>query len=152
MRFAVLLIVALILRLFFAFALYGNTDQYAYDEVAAILRDGGNVYSNTSRYNYSPAWQHVISVGDMVSRRAGIPFHAALRGFLSVIDVLNALLIAAIVRGRGEGHLAALVYTFNPGVILIVSFHGQFEGWALLPLLGAVYLAARHSGADSQAQ
>lgn len=166
-RFAALLLVALALRLFFAVAFWGNVDQQHYEEIAAILRNGGNVYAESRYYNYAPPFAHLIGFGDMVSARTGIPLHTVLRSFLSLIDVANGLLLGAIVRrglrteqtfspqssvpNRFVERGAALAYLFNPAIVLIVGFNGQIETLALAPVLAAICLVAMYGSAHFEA-
>ncbi len=47
-------------RLYLAYEFYGNYDTTSYEIVAAIVKRGGNVYAETSRYNYSPLWSLML--------------------------------------------------------------------------------------------
>lgn len=152
MKLPVILLLAFILRLLLAFSQPTSLDLEAYGIVAGITARGGNVYAETTRYNYTPVWSHVIHTVDKVSRAVQLPFHAVVRAFLSLIDLANALLIGAVVQRQwGRGRTAAALYFCNPGVMLITGGHAQFESLAILPLLCAVYLVTRHTGALGQA-
>ncbi len=110
---------------------------------------GGNVYAETFRYNYSPVWALILSGLAGVAVRTGISFHFAFRGFLTLVDLCNAVVIGRIAarmagnRGGDSGARAYLAYLLNPVAILIVGFHGQFDNLAALPLLCAVLLSFR---------
>lgn len=130
------------LRLLLAWGPYGNYDQTSYEIVARIVEAGGNLYAETHRYNYGPAWSLVLVVLWKVHGLTGLSFHFCVRGFLALVDVGNALLIGEIARRAwGAPRLtAALAYALNPVAILIVGFHGQFDNLAALPVLAALRL------------
>src|SRR5262249_20117774 len=50
------------LRLWLAAGHYGNYDQTSFQAVSGIVARGGNVYAETSRYNYSPVWAHILAL------------------------------------------------------------------------------------------
>lgn len=130
------------LRLLLAWGPYGNYDQTSFEIVARIVESGGNVYHETSRYNYGPIWSLVLFALWKVHGVTGLSFHLCVRGFLSLVDVGNALLLDGIARrtpGAPRG-AAALAYALNPVAILVVGFHGQFDNLAALPVLAALRL------------
>ncbi|MGH7863015.1 MAG: hypothetical protein ACREOS_12350, partial [Candidatus Dormibacteraceae bacterium] len=131
-------------RLYLASSFYGNYDQASYAIVARIMLAHGNVYAETSRYNYSPAWAYVLLGLAHLDLWTRVPqFQIFVRGFLTLVDLVDAVLIGLIAARLkpGSGRLAFSVYLLNPVAILLVGFHGQFENLALLPLLGALYLS-----------
>jgi hypothetical protein len=111
-----------------AFTTQGNYDLRSYELVAGIVQRGGNVYAETSRYNYTPIWSYIL-----YGLAALGPVHVTARVFLSVVDIGNAALI-----GRIWGYKAGVCYALNPAAILIVGYGGQFETLACLPLLVAL--------------
>lgn len=131
--------IGLVARLFLAWGLYGNYDMGSYDLVAEILQRGGNVYAETSRYNYSPLWMGVLVATSTSADWLGLPHHAILRTVLTGVDLANAILIALIAGNRQFGPRTFVLYWLNPGVILIVGYHGQFECLALFFLLLALW-------------
>ena len=137
------------LRLWLAAGSYGNYDQTSFQTVAGIVARGGNVYAETFRYNYGPVWALILSALAGVAVRTGISFHLAFRGFLTLVDLCNAVVIGLIAarmpghRGDDPGARAYLAYLLNPVAILIVGFHGQFDNLAAFPLLCAVLLSLR---------
>jgi hypothetical protein len=135
-KITVLLIAAgLIARLYFAVAYHGNFDQESYEIVVEIMRSGSNVYADTARYNYSPVWSWLLLGLSYVP----LPLHVAVRGFLTLVDLANALLLIRLTRSDR----LFLLYWLNPAAVLIVGFHGQFETLAMLPLLVAFNFAKR---------
>ncbi len=143
-----LVVLGLAARLVLAYAFYGNFDQTSYDIVASIMERGGNVYAETTRYNYTPVWAYCLLFLNRVALVTGLPFHFVVRGFLSLVDMVNALMIGLIAAQRDpkDGKQRSLLYLLNPVAILLVGCHGQFETLAMLPLLVATYLYARPGG------
>jgi hypothetical protein len=132
-------------RVFFASAFRGNYDQQSYELVVAIIRRGGNVYAETSRYNYSPLWAYCLLAFDWLASATTIPFHIMLRLFLIAVDVVNSLLIGALyARFRSRPRVEGIaLYLLNPVAILVVGFQGQFETLALFPLLVATWFSTQ---------
>lgn len=143
-----LILLGFILRLLLASAFYGTYDQASYEIVASIMRRGGNIYAETTRYNYSPVWAQLLFAFDTVSRSTGTEFHYVVRAFLSVVDMLNGVLIALITETiyPGKGLRSGVAYWLNPAAILMVGHNGQFETLAVLPLLLALLLYLRRKG------
>lgn len=127
------LAVGLVLRLLIAVFLPPNWDVDSYGIVAEIVRGGGNVYAETSRYNYSPVWMGVIGALSFVP----VPLSVAVRMFLSLCDAVNAACVYDIARlsGRGRPLRLMMLYYLNPATMLIAAYAGQFELLALLPIL-----------------
>lgn len=126
------------LRLYLAAAFHGNYDQDSYEIVVSILRHGGNVYAETSRYNYSPLWAYSLLALSGLADLLRLPYHLVIRSFLTVISGVTALLIARLSSPRN-----AIIYWLNPVTILLVGFGGQFETLAALPILIAMVAPRR---------
>lgn len=124
-------------RLALAAAFHGNFDEQSYEIVAAIMRRGGNVYTETTRYNYTPLWAYVLLGLDQLRVLTGLPLHLLVRSLLTAVDVANAALLAAIASrvGSVRPSLAFAAYLLNPVAVILVGYHGQFETLASLPLL-----------------
>src|SRR6185437_5217916 len=121
---AAALILGIGMRLYLATAFYGNYDQDSYFIVARIMLAHGNVYAETYRYNYSPVWAYVLLGLAHIALHFRInEFQTIVRGFLTLIDLADAVLIGAIAaRLRpGRGRLAFSVYLLNPVAILLVG-------------------------------
>jgi hypothetical protein len=133
-------------RLFLAYHFRGNYDQFSYEIVVNILERGENVYSETSRYNYTLLWAFVPYWLKITSDIINLPFHFVIRGFLSSIDLIDSIFIGLIARRAASGRSTiafSSIYLLNPVAILIVGIHGQFDNLAMLPLLAATYLGQR---------
>src|SRR5437763_1083479 len=94
--FFTVLLIGLALRLILVIAFYGNDDQAVYEKLVTILRRGGDVYTETNLYNYTPLWGFVLLGTDWLSETLYIPLHVVIRGILTIVDLANALLIAFI--------------------------------------------------------
>lgn len=143
------ILVGLSLRLWLAWGPYGNYDQVSYRIVSEIVARGGNVYAETSRYNYGPLWSLLLGLFRRASAATGWPLHFVVRGFLTLADAGTAVLVGLLAREAGvrSAGLGALVYALSPVAILVVGFHGQFDNLAAVPLLLAALLTLRARGA-----
>jgi uncharacterized protein Usg len=111
--------------------------------VADITGQGGNVYAETSRYNYGPVWFLVLHVLDVLSRH----HHAVLRYLIAAVLSLVDLGIFWVL-WRMVGGWAGALFFLNPIAILISGFHGQFDNLAVLIALCAVRVYGDdHAGA-----
>jgi hypothetical protein len=121
-----------------------NYDQQSYAIVVGILKHGGNVYAETARYNYGPAWMYLLWGADRVARAVDLPFAFIVRCGLTLADITIAVIIARVALTIGcDGRRAALAYLLSPVSILLTGLHGQFDDLAAVPLLIAVWLALR---------
>lgn len=121
-------------------------DQQSYEMVVAAVRAGHNVYASVTRYNYAPVWAYVLTAIATLADALHIPFWLLLRLFLALIDCINAILIGHIVTVSAalpRKRLVMLAYLFNPLAIAITGYDAQFEAFAVLPLLIAIFLARR---------
>lgn len=145
--FFILFLIGLLARLLLAARYYGNFDQESYEIVANIMQSGGNVYAETTRYNYSPFWSYLLLFLKNISSNSSLPFHFFVRSFLTIFDLILAILVgyAAHQNQKGSFSKAFLVYWLNPVVILIIGYHGQFDILALIPLMIAVILTKREN-------
>jgi hypothetical protein len=133
------------IRLILAAVQYGNFDMQSYDIVADIVSRGGNVYAETSRYNYSPVWFLVLFALKKIQLAIpGVPFHFVVRSFLCGVDLLTlgVLLLIAGVRKLPPVRTAIFFY-LSPVSFLITGYHGQFENFAMLMVLIGVFIYLR---------
>jgi hypothetical protein len=141
--FAAGFLCALAVRVLFLRAFSSNYDAESFAGAAAILRRGGDLYLETTRYNYSPLWAQILRVLAILAERVGCTFGTVLGVFLLAVDVLTARVLYAL-GGRGRrGRTAALLFFLNPVSIFASSFHLQFDNLAILFLLVALLAAER---------
>ncbi|MEO8430193.1 MAG: hypothetical protein ABI592_01705 [Acidobacteriota bacterium] len=133
------------LRVALVFSFPGNYDTQSWEIVAGIEARGGNLYTETDRYNYSPVWGRILQALDGISRATGLGLTRATGLFLLAVDAGAAWMIARLVRRR-LGHLraawAALLFFANPVSVLVSSAHMQFDGIGILFLLAALLAAS----------
>jgi hypothetical protein len=141
------LAVGLGLRLYGAVFFRGNYDQESYRIVARLVERGGDIYTDTDRYNYTPLWAWCLAAMHRLSAALDLELRVVVRTFLVLVDLANTAFVGLIASraapGPGSGERAAAAYLLNPVAFLIVGFHGQFDVFAALPLLAAVWLLVR---------
>ena len=141
--FAAAFLAALALRVGVLLSVTTNYDLESFSTAVEILRRHGALYLETSRYNYSPVWAHVLLGLDTAAWRADSTLAQTLGGFLLLFDAATALLLARLAGGGRRGAAVALVFFANPVSIFVSSFHLQFDGVALFFLLVALWCAER---------
>ena len=144
-RALLVFLLVLAVRLSIAGQFRGNYDSESFRIVADLVLSGQNLYAATTRYNYSPVWACTVAVLWAVAR-PNFPFFVLLIGLLqTAADVAAALLVVRIARrlGRsaGDARRAGLLFFANPISVLVSGAHGQFDGIAILLLLGAILVA-----------
>jgi hypothetical protein len=145
-RSALLFALVLVLRLSIAGEFRGNFDSDSYGIVAAATLAGQNIYAATDRYNYSPVWSWIVTGLWSVAAPNRSLFVLLIGLLLIAVDVATAALVFALARHRlgleePAALRAALLFFANPVSILISCAHGQFDGFSILFLLVAIWLA-----------
>ena len=77
---------ALAIRLTLLLGFPGNYDTQSYDEVLTLLDRGGDLYTDTNHYNYSPAWSLVLRAARGLSKRIGSDLPVAVGLLLLLAD------------------------------------------------------------------
>ena len=112
-----------------------NYDMESWYTVADITGHGGNVYTETTRYNYGPIWFFVLHVLDMLAGHRHEVLRWLIAVFLSLIDLGIFFVLC-----RQAGRIAGALFFLNPVSILITGFHCQFDNMAILLGLYSVLL------------
>lgn len=123
-----------------------NYDIESYWIVAGIVDEGGNVYAETHRYNYGPAWFFVLGAIKELAELFPDPFVAfryLVPTLLSAVDLWIVFMLA-----RRFGRLTATLFLLNPVVILITGYHSQFDNLAVGVGLAAMLLLERADRSD----
>jgi hypothetical protein len=121
----------------------GNFDVGSFAQVAEIVRHGGDLYGETPRYNYAPAWAAVVAAAASIARAANLSLSTVLGGLLLVTDVATAWVLY-VLAGRGHrGAAAALLFFANPVSVIVTGHYLQFDNVAILFLLLAMLAARR---------
>ncbi|MBR2904440.1 MAG: glycosyltransferase family 2 protein, partial [Lentisphaeria bacterium] len=128
--FLFVLILSFLLK-FYSSKLGKNFDFDSYCIVKEIVKKGGNVYTETARYNYGPVWFYILHFLDLLPC---ISFRIALIGFLSLCDVAIAMFLWNM-----KFRISALIFLLSPVSIYISGLHNQFDNFAILPALCAVF-------------
>ena len=155
-RFLLVFALVLVLRIAVAARFRGNFDTQSFLIVVRGVLSGQNIYALTDRYNYSPVWAFVAA-GVWKLSGGNVGAFVLLVGLLQTAgDAAAAGLIAGIGRRRlrlsaDEARRRALLFFSNPVSVLISCAHGQFDGLAILWLLGALWLSARPPSPRRQA-
>jgi hypothetical protein len=140
---------ALAIRLAFLLSFPGDYDTESYGLVAKILRHGGDLYAETHRYNYSPAWGFVLAGVQIVAERTGADFVVLVGLLLLAVDGAIGLLVYRLARSRWDetrSALAALLFFANPISILMSGYHCQFDNASILFLLLAISIERAGDG------
>lgn len=112
-----------------------NYDFDSYIIVLNILEKGGNVYAETTRYNYGPIWFWILRIAYGISNHDQATFRTVLVIFLSCVD-LGIFFILLEKYGKLSGYL----FFLNPISIIITGYHNQFDNLAILMTLFATIL------------
>jgi len=111
-----------------------QVDVNAYKIFAGLIEQGKSVYAGTPDYNYAPVWAWITSgldrLGILMQVGTGHGFHMMVAAFLSVVDVLLALVLVS-----EFSYGAGIVYLLSPVGFGITGFLAQFDNLALLVAL-----------------
>jgi ALG6, ALG8 glycosyltransferase family len=137
---------AVAIRIALLLSVRANYDTESFDIVTEIVQRGGDPYRETHRYNYSPLWAEILRAAASVADSAGLRRTTVLGVLLLAGDAATAILLYVLARrrrGPRGAALASLLFFANPVSILVSSSHLQFDGLAILFLVGAVALSER---------
>jgi hypothetical protein len=125
---------------------FGNNDLLAYQIVSDIAIKGGNVYAQTSRYNYSPLWFWLLGIMKNINLQFPfLPFHFIVRAFLSSIDLITVVFLALAAKKKNIPLLRTVSFFYlNPISFLLTGYHGQFENLSMLMIVIGIYLYFAH--------
>lgn len=139
--FTLIIFIGTIIRLLLAYMCFGNYDMKSYEIVADIVQRGGNVYAETSRYNYSPAWFSLIGFLKRIQLQfPSFSFHFVIRSFLCGVDLVTLLFLLLIANEEKISKIkTALFFYLNPVSFLMTGYHGQFENLAILMIVIGIF-------------
>lgn len=138
--FFLLSVLGFLIKVYFLAATEHNTDMVSFRIVSKLMYSGGNVYTDTTRYNYGPIWAYVLAFLRYIQLQFFDPFyptfHMLVASFLSLADIAIAFILA-----RCFSYVAALFFLLNPVSVLMIGCHSQFDNLAvLLGLTGIIVL------------
>lgn len=126
---AIIIFVGIILRVLIM-TLGHNYDFESYLIVGKIVKNGGNVYAETTRYNYGPIFLYIQGMFYIIAsyfKHVEIIFRCLIVLLLTLTDIALALFILK------KSNIAAMaLFLLNPVTIIITGFHNQFDNIALL--------------------
>ncbi len=139
------------IRLFFAFAFFGDGDVRALQITDGLLdRDFLNVYSTNDPvflWPYPPGFFPGIEGASGLSDLTGLPFHGTVQLLPILADVGIALAIVRYLAWRGATEsqqlAGAALVMFGPAFIAISGYHGQIDSVAILPAVIALIVWER---------
>jgi len=112
-----------------------NYDMDSWYIIADIAHHGGNVYAETTRYNYGPVWFYIVHLLDVLSGHNRELLRYSISAFLSLVDVGLLFYLS-----RRVGPIAGVLYFLNPISIIVSGYHCQFDNLAILLGLWSVQL------------
>lgn len=119
-------------------ASWGHTyDLESYEIVARVVNDGGNVYAQTTRYNYGPFWFIVLGLLFRVAQwfpQSFPVFRYSIVAALSAVDIGVYYFLKSHFSVK-----AGFLYFLNPISIIITGYYSQFDA---VPLLLGLYAVA----------
>ena len=118
-----------------------NLDIESWYIVAEIVGAGGNVYHETSRYNYAPIWSEIISQLNCHSFYAEHSIEALRYRVTFLLIVVDIGICTFLFLNYGLK--VAILFFLNPISIIITGYHGQFDNLAILIGLISVWLYER---------
>lgn len=127
--------------------LYGhNFDFDSYLIVGDIVSQGGNVYEETSRYNYGPIFSWLQGFLYTISKILAVNSGHGIYRLLMVTVLLVTDLSIAYWCYKKYSWKIAIVFFLNPISIIITGFHNQFDNIAILfMLIASCYYNERKS-------
>lgn len=132
------LLIGISLRLFIGVRGH-NFDFDSWKIVAQIAAEGGNVYVETTRYNYGPVWLNILGIFQHFA--ALVPLHAETVFRYCIISLLTLTDLGIfVILFRRYGHHVAHLFFLNPISIIITGYHNQFGNLALLFGMAAIIL------------
>lgn len=140
---AVLMVVALIIRLAFAFGFYGTGDVTSYYRWTTFLQEGGNIYRCFELYHWPPLPIFMVGGLGRISAATGLPLYGLVALPMTLADLVIGYLIYLIASEEGlptrrrVGYAA--LYLLNPAAVLVSGYHPQYGSVYMFPVLLACY-------------
>jgi hypothetical protein len=106
-----------------------NFDLESYRIVSDIVTSGGNVYEETSRYNYGPIWFSVLGIFKIITNLSQLEtiFRLQIVSLLTLVDLAIGIILL-----KRFGLIAFIIFFLNPISIIITGYHNQFDNLAIL--------------------
>jgi hypothetical protein len=122
---------------------FGYTfDLSSYHLVGEIVNSGGNVYKETSRYNYGPVWFIIIGILYQISRIFPDPFlffRFLVAGLLIGVDIGIWYILY-----KRYSLKTSLLFFLSPISVIVTGYYSQFDNLAVFLGFLAVIVLKRH--------
>lgn len=135
-----LLSIGVVLRFLIA-SIGFNFDMQSYEIVAKIVSNGGNVYNETTRYNYGPIWFILLGIAYKISSvfpDQFLAFRFLIVGTLTLVDIGICLLLV-----KRYSLKVGVLFFLCPISIIITGYYSQFDNFSFLLGFIAVLLLER---------
>lgn len=117
-----------------------NYDFESWTIVGKICANGGNVYAETTRYNYGPIFSLILKFCYNASQGNIEIFRYYIISILTCTDILIFLFLYTKYNLK-----IGLLYFLNPIIIILTGYHNQFENIALtLGILSILILTSKN--------
>lgn len=127
-----------VLLRYFVMLLGHNYDFESYCIVGEIVNKGGNVYAETSRYNYGPVFSWLQGSMWSLSRLLGAGDLGYRSLIVALLTVADGIICAYI--GKRHSWKLGVLFFINPISVIITGYHNQFDNIAIAIMLLAVLL------------
>lgn len=124
-KFGGIVVVAVVMRLL-VMTLGHNFDFESYLIVGEIVRNGGNVYAETLRYNYAPVFSFVQGFFYYISsffENQNYVFRLFIMGFITCFEIA----LSFVLYKKYHSIRMAALMLLNPISIIITGYHNQFD-------------------------
>lgn len=129
-KFVLVLLIFIGIILRFLVASWGHTyDMNSYEIVGRIVIDGGNVYAQTTRYNYGPFWFMVLGALYKIAQWFPQPLFFFRYSVVTLLICFDVAIFYFLKRRISQK--AGLLYFFNPLSILVTGYYSQFDAIAV---------------------
>ena len=134
--FIILILLGIFLRLILS-TLKPNFDFESYCIVGKIVGNFGNVYAETSRYNYGPLFFCIQGLSYWLANLFPNWISAFRIIIISILTCADLGITAFICKKFGRKK--AIIFFLNPVSIIITGYHNQFDNIAVLFALLSIY-------------
>lgn len=110
-----------------------NFDFESYCIVGKIVKASGNVYAETTRYNYGPIFfgiQGLLYTIASLTKNVRLAYRILMVLMLTLVDLGITCIIA-----KKYSWKKSLIFFLNPVSIIITGYHNQFDNIAILLML-----------------
>lgn len=139
---------ALVIRLLIAYFSPPTWDTQATYINAQLLKQGGFVYNETSRFTNPPTWLWMIGALSILSEKTSLPLSFLAKIPFIISDLGIGLIILKLVikmaKNKSWGNIATALYLFNPLTILVSSYLGQIDSLFLLLVIISGWFLTRN--------